>query len=128
MEPTIPQGSLVDIVLDSSYGKKLKRFDIVAYKFDSGTFEGETHIKRIIGLPGEEIEIKKREVTINGKPLDLPVAVDLDDLARKPVRLVIPEDSVFVIGDNTKNSADSRYVGPILISQILGYFTGLSKK
>ena len=127
MQPTIPQNALINVSLDDSYRSKIQRFDIIAYKFEEGGFKGQTHIKRVIGLPGEEIQIREQEVTINGSPLQLPSSIDKVGLALKVTKLRIPDDAVFVLGDYTRNSADSRYIGPIPLHEVLGQFIGLKE-
>lgn len=76
-------------------------------------------VKRVIGLPGEKIEIKEGIVYINDQVLDqkfqYPTQVK-DSMAP----LVIPSDSIFVMGDNRDNSADSREIGPIQIRSVRG--------
>ena len=72
-------------------------------------------VKRVIGLPGETLEVRHREVYINGNKLDEPYAVHIDprEIERRdnfgPV--TIPEDAFFVMGDNRDNSNDSRFWG-----------------
>ncbi len=76
-------------------------------------------VKRVIGLPGETIEIKDGLVYINGQELDqqfqFPSKIK-DSMA--PV--AIPPDSIFVMGDNRDYSSDSRMIGPIKIQSIRG--------
>ena len=91
---------------------------------DSATHPDKPYIKRVIGLPGETIEIKEEGVYINGTRLEEPY------IDGKPSRcsntsqycgpLVIPEGQVFVMGDNRTNSEDSRYFGPEPIGDIIG--------
>lgn len=75
-------------------------------------------IKRVIGLPGETLEIKEGKIYINSKKLeeDHPVNIDFSDFG--PV--VIPSNSYFVMGDNRPASADSRYFGFLPRKNILG--------
>jgi signal peptidase I len=82
----------------------------------------EDFIKRVIGLPGETIEIRDDVVYIDGEPLEEPY---LSDVARSqngdvPEQLV-PADSLFVMGDNRGNSADSRFgLGFVPVDKVIG--------
>jgi len=75
------------------------------------------YIKRVIGLPGETVLIKNGVVYINGKPLKEPY---VDSPMSDMPEVKVPEDSVFVMGDNRSVSLDSRAFGPIKISSIIG--------
>ncbi|MBI2846760.1 MAG: signal peptidase I [Chloroflexi bacterium] len=75
-------------------------------------------IKRVIGLPGDVIEIKAGDVYINGQRLDEPYVKGEPRGFLEPRK--IPADRYFVMGDNRNNSTDSRDWGPIPISDIQG--------
>lgn len=75
-------------------------------------------IKRVIGLPGETVEIRDGKVFINGEPLDEPY-LDQPTLGTMPPRLV-PEEHVFVLGDNRNASNDSRAFGMVSFDDIIG--------
>jgi len=83
-----------------------KRGDIVV--FEAPDKPEEDYIKRIIGLPGDTIEIKEGVVYINGEPLE-------ENYLREPMReenfgpVVVPDGHYFMMGDNRNNSHDSRY-------------------
>jgi len=99
-----------------------ERGEIVVFKFPE---EPERDfIKRVIGLPGETIELHERRVFVDGEPLDEPYAHyllppgsgDLDEVTSLDVRerygpVTVPRDHYFVMGDNRDNSQDSRYWG-----------------
>lgn len=99
-----------------------KRYDIIAFKLKEDT-DGYFNIKRIIGLPGETIQIKNGKLFINGEILtDLP----FDDLIMTEglalEEMVLGEEEYFLMGDNCNNSEDSRYanIGNISEKEISG--------
>lgn len=128
MEPTIMTGDYC-IVINSVFGYIPNRGDIIA--FERGT---EVWCKRVIGLPGDEITIIDGRVMINGEYLDeeyLPDSVQGYTWSYKS-DFVVPQDSIFVLGDNRNNSFDSRYWDdPYLkISKVIGVyqFTAFNNK
>jgi len=91
----------------------IQRGDVVVFR---PPHKGGAFIKRVVGLPGETIEIRKSRVYVNDQPLDEPY------LRRKwhdtiPARR-IPAGSVFVLGDNRDNSNDSRLWGELPVENI----------
>ncbi|AMK10594.1 MAG: signal peptidase I [Pseudodesulfovibrio sp.] len=114
--------------LDTTDGKVLmktgdpKRGDIIVFKFPED--ETKDFIKRVIGLPGDTLEVRNKVVYINGQPLDEPYVLHTksDTL---PVRdnfgpVVVPEGQYFVMGDNREGSYDSRWWGPVKRQKIVG--------
>lgn len=101
----------------------IKRRDVVVFKYPEEP--DRDFIKRVIGLPGETVEVREKKVYINGQPLDepythylQPVAVpsELHEVTSLDVRdhygpVTVPPDQYFMMGDNRDNSADSRYWG-----------------
>jgi signal peptidase I len=75
-------------------------------------------IKRVIGLPGETVEVKDNRVVINGTPLEEPYLVDVF-MPDEPA-ITISADQVFVMGDNRNASFDSRRFGPIPLDDLVG--------
>jgi signal peptidase I len=93
------------------------RFDIVVLKLPS---QGdELLIKRVVGLPGETVEIRDGLIYINGEPLDEPFASG-DTRPGRSERVIVPPLHVFVLGDNRNHSNDSRSFGPVPIENIVG--------
>lgn len=80
-----------------------------------------SYIKRVIGLPGDHIEIKDGKVYINGEKIEenyLQPGVITDNGRGHCVELTVPENTVFVMGDNRSQSTDSRAFGCIPLEKI----------
>ena len=75
-------------------------------------------IKRVIGLPGDKVEVKSGRVYINGNPLPENYIEDSPDYQYGPV--TVPADSYLVLGDNRNNSYDSHYWGFVPRDRIIG--------
>lgn len=105
MESTIPAGSrIMGLRLYYNF-KDPERGDIVIFKYPDD--EKVDYLKRIIGLPGETVEIVSGKVYIDGELLDEPY-LDEDPIGDfGPYQ--VPEDSYFMLGDNRAVSKDSRY-------------------
>ncbi|MGH9132369.1 MAG: signal peptidase I [Ilumatobacteraceae bacterium] len=123
METTLETGDRVFVNKLSYRLHDPNRGDVVVLHQIGGSSERDL-IKRVIGLPGEEIEISSCEVTIDGRRLVEPY---LDPTVVTPGNCggdfgpaVVPEDSVFVMGDNRAGSSDSRALGPIHESDLVG--------
>ena len=75
-------------------------------------------VKRIIGLPGETIEIREGTVYIDGEPIAETYLTRVDDQSMDPITLA--KDEIFVMGDNRDVARDSRAVGPLTLDEIYG--------
>ena len=79
---------------------------------------GKDYIKRVIGVPGDVIEVKNHAVYINGKKLNEPYIKDAPNYIYGPV--TVPENSYFVLGDNRNNSNDSHRWGFVSRESVVG--------
>jgi len=117
MEPNLhtDQRLVVEKVSYRFHGPQ--RFDVVVLKLPNQSEE--LLIKRVVGLPGETVEIRDETVYINGEPLDEPFSHGITNAGRHS-RVTVPPLHVFVLGDNRDHSNDSRAFGPIPIDNIVG--------
>ncbi len=106
MYPTIMKG-------DRLFGNRLayanstpQRGDIVIFYYPDN--KEEKYVKRVIGLPGETIEIHDKAVYVNGERLDETAYLDIETYGNFGP-YIVPQDSYFVLGDNRADSWDSRY-------------------
>lgn len=107
MEKTIMTG-------DRFFGNRLaylfddpERFDIVVFKYPDD--ESQLFVKRVIGLPGETVEIKDGKVYINGSETPLDDSFTSETPTGDYGPYVVPEGSYFMLGDNRNHSGDSRF-------------------
>ena len=129
----IPSGSMLptlrigDYVLVNKFiytFRSIRRGDIIVFKFPKD--ETQDFIKRVVGLPGETVEVRGKQVFIDGRPLYEPYAFFADAQrsgALEPYHLaplVIPPGHLFVMGDNRDNSLDSRAWGLLEEAKVVG--------
>jgi signal peptidase I len=138
MKPTLLIGDHI-LVSKFNYGIKLpfirstlipvgspKRGDILVFIYPED--RSKDFIKRLIGVPGDTIEIRDKKIILNGQPFDDTHGVHSDSLVIPgavqprdnlgPVR--VPEGSLFVMGDNRDESYDSRFWGFVDMKDVLG--------
>jgi len=107
----------------------VKRGDVVVFKYPEDPERD--FIKRVIGLPGETLEVRQKQVRINGRPLEeryvhfLQPASGAGEITSFDVRenygpVTVPAGHYFVMGDNRDNSQDSRYWGFLPASYVKG--------
>lgn len=107
----------------------IQRFDLVVFNAPDSD---ERYIKRVIGLPGDKVEVKEDTLYINGKQMKEPYLEDIKKdlildkltgdftLEELTGEAVVPEGALFVMGDNRLHSKDSRFFGPVPISSLIG--------
>lgn len=130
MEPTLLAGDYLYLERWSPREREVERGDLVM--FESVTDPGMLLLKRVVGLPGDRIAIRDKQLYLNGRRLDEPYAVHKDpqtfpsDAPGPAVRrdnlsaLVIPAGEYFILGDNRDFSFDSRFWGTAPEDKILG--------
>lgn len=114
----IPSGSMENTIMtnDRLFGNRLayrsktpERGDIIIFKFPDN--ENENYVKRVVGLPGETVEIKDAKIYIDGSdmPLEENYLKEAWTVAAGPYHFEVPQGCYLVLGDNRNNSWDSRY-------------------
>ena len=140
MEPTLADGDKVMINRLSYRKDDPARFDVIVFKV-TGKEHDYYGIRRVIGLPGEKVQIIDGQVYINDELLEEENSVEpmqVYGLAEEP--LYLDDDEFFVLGDNRNDSLDSRYtaMGNVARDSIIGkawirldglaFISGLNKK
>ncbi len=116
MQPTLFAGNYVLVnKLAYKWGKP-SRGDVIVFKYPPDP-EQVPYIKRVIGLPGDKIHIADGRVSINNQVLDEPY---LRVATMQGGNWVVPDNSLFVMGDNRNNSSDSRAWGMVPYGNVIG--------
>jgi len=123
----VPTGSMLPtiqlqdrLIVDRFFYKcgDIKRGDVIVFEAPESMMKDEDLVKRVIGLPGEKLEVKNGKVYINDRVLDEPYVEYPADYEFGPV--TVPEDSYFMMGDNRPASYDSHRWGALPKDKILG--------
>lgn len=129
MYPTLDGGNGANLDDDENNGEtlflnkmaKIKRGDIVVFVPDKGTFAGRTLVKRVIAIGGDHVQIKDKEVYLNGQLLvedyinnQEPAIYDQD------LDFYVEEGNVFCMGDNRNHSSDCRVFGQVSLDTVVG--------
>ena len=135
MRPTLIEGDLI-LVNKFIYGAKVPfthirlpalkypaRGDVIVFIYPED--KDKDFIKRLVGLPGDTVEIKNGSIYVNaelllGSTFNQRYYYNRGDFAQEGKSLVVPADSFFVLGDNSGSSKDSRYWGFVPKDNILG--------
>ena len=128
MERTLEPGQYVLVDKLTPRWDAYSRGDVVVFNPPPAWTEDPTpFIKRVIGLPGDQVEIKEDGlVYVNGTPLAEPYTYANDAGVQEPTTAqgddswVVPAGQLFVMGDHRQRSADSREFGPISIGNVIG--------
>lgn len=108
MSPTLENGNFM---LLKKYDKKIERFDIVVIKYGK-----ENLIKRVIGLPKEDVKYEDNTLYINGEKLENEYGSGYTN----DFKDYCAEDEYYVLGDNREDSTDSRVIGCVKKKDIVG--------
>lgn len=119
MESTLRPGERFLIDHRSSLSGHWKRGDIVLVETHNGGWGNDVVVKRVIGLPGETIEVFRGRVFVNGKPL-VENYLKETPLPNDSLRARLGRDEYYLMGDNRNNSGDSRQLGPVKNDEIRG--------
>ena len=115
MEPTLHNGEFVIVnKLAYKFGN-IQPGDVIVFHYPRDPEQ--EYIKRVIGLPGDRVKITNGQVYINDQPISEPY------IAAPPKyqsEWNVPEDSLFVLGDNRNNSSDSHNWGPVPKNHVIG--------
>lgn len=135
MRMTLIEGDLI-LVNKFIYGAKVpftswrlpalrepKRGDVVVFIYPED--KKKDFIKRLVGLPGEIIEIKNGSIYVNDQPAPEPIFNQIyyynrGEFSADGQKITVPKDSYFVLGDNSTSSKDSRYWGFVPKDDLLG--------
>lgn len=107
-----------DIACYSRVYSNYEKGDVISIRMPSGEF----FVKRIIALPGDEVDIKDGKVYVNGEALEEDYTIGITELqdSSDTYPLTIEEGQIYVLGDNREGSKDSRTFGPIVEGQVTG--------
>jgi signal peptidase I len=116
MEPTLTARSTVRFRAAS----EARRGEVIAFEYPFA-YPGRPRrelIARLIGLPGDRLELDAGGVSVNGQRLNEPYAKNQPRVS--PQRLQVPAGTYFVLGDDRNNQRDSRWWGPLPVGKLLG--------
>jgi signal peptidase I len=138
MVPTVEIGGRVTATVGAYDGREVERGDIVLIHppsvvenwdapqcGDGGQQPGQmcaaaapgltdaTFVRRVVGLPGDQLSLSRGHLIRNGAPVDEPFVTTCDEDCDFPVAITVPADRYFVLGDNRGSSDDSRFWGPL---------------
>ncbi|OEH92431.1 signal peptidase I [Bacillus solimangrovi] len=128
MLPTLQDGNLLIINKIGYKITDIRRFDVVVFHAN----QREDYVKRVIGLPGDTIAVKDNVLYVNEQPFEQPFFEHTEDIQSSQIftddftlegltgERVVPEDALFVMGDNRMNSRDSRFFGFITTEEVVG--------
>ena len=126
MAPALIGGDFFLVDKGAYRARDPRRGDVIVFPYPRN--ESQEFVERIIGLPGEVIEIRSKQVLVNGQALDEPYAWHSDPAVRSSEfdprdefgPYLVPPGELFMMGDNRDNSNDSRFWGPVARRSVKG--------
>lgn len=113
MQPTLQPGEFIVVNKLAYKFSDFQRGDVIVFHYSPQ----EDYIKRIIGIPGDHVDVSNGVVRVNGVPLDEPYIASPPEYTGS---WEVPEDMVFVLGDNRNQSSDSHRWGFVARDSIVG--------
>jgi signal peptidase I len=130
MTPAVSPGDHVVMEGLTFLARKPRHGDIVVFRTDgiASLRAGSVYLKRIAGEPGDRLRISEGKLFVNDKRMSLSNAMgeityyppSQSDASTLKTDMIVPEGCYFVLGDNSINSLDSRYFGPLPRDNIIG--------
>jgi signal peptidase I len=114
MQPTLYDNN---VVIMEKHIKEIKHGDVIV--FDAKPIDDRYYIKRVIGLPGDTIEIKNGIVYVNNNKISENY-LKSGTVTEPNMITHVPENEYFVLGDNREVSEDSRFIGTISVEKVKG--------
>ncbi|PWU67764.1 signal peptidase I [Gracilibacillus dipsosauri] len=127
MEPTLHDGNLLMVNKMIYDLKEIERFDVIVFHAN----KEEDYVKRVIGIPGDHIAYRDDTLYLNGNPVEEPYLEPFRESEERPLtdeftleeltgESKVPPNMLFVLGDNRTKSFDSREIGFIDQSSVVG--------
>ena len=117
MEPTLISGDRYIIRIDAYKTASPRVGDIVVIKHPQ---QHELLVKRVLGVGGDEVGVFSGSVWLNGKWLEEPYLKQEEGVRERPISIIVPQDELFLMGDNRNHSEDSRDIGTLSTKQVIG--------
>ncbi|MDP3919564.1 MAG: signal peptidase I [Candidatus Omnitrophota bacterium] len=123
MRPTFLEGDRIFVDKVSYRFNEPDRGDIIVFKYPED--KKKDFVKRLVGLSGDRLEIRQGKIWINGEALDDPpfsqnYYYNMGDYGKENGSIIIPENSLFAMGDNSAHSSDSRNWGYVPRGNVVG--------
>jgi signal peptidase I len=124
MRPTLVEGDRILVNKFIYKFREPKRGDVIVFRYPG--VEKKDFIKRLIAVEGEEVEIKDGDIYVDGERVEEPFSIrktryyNKEPYGGRGKKIRIPEDSYFVLGDNSASSRDSRYWGFVPEKNLIG--------